>query len=161
MSSPRKRGSCRGDTTKRRRKPGSRRKRRKAASLIASWYSGCSRSRFAFASMTQCSQARPVFSHPACHKLPVIASEAKQSTVPLPPACRLGNAPSAPPRVLEALAARPVLGTRRRTVSRRDGLLRYARNDGERALRRGDNSNVLVGHARTAFSPLSQRSYLA
>src|SRR5271156_3899820 len=57
-----------------------------------------------------------------------------------------------PARVLEALATRPVLGTRRRTVSWRDGLLRYARNDGERALCRGENSNALVGHARTAFS---------
>src|SRR5271167_3082729 len=53
-----------------------------------------------------------------------------------------------PARVLEALATRPVLGTRRRTVSWRDGLLRYARNDGERALRRGDNSNVLVAGTR-------------
>jgi hypothetical protein len=44
-SSPRKRGSSRGDTTKLRRKPGSRRERRKAAKLVASWYSGCSRSR--------------------------------------------------------------------------------------------------------------------
>jgi hypothetical protein len=45
VSSPRKRGSSRGDTTKLRRKPGSRRERRKAAKLVAPWYSGCSRSR--------------------------------------------------------------------------------------------------------------------
>jgi hypothetical protein len=40
-----------------------------------------------------------------------------------------------PPRVLEALATPSVLGTRRRTISWRDGLLRYARNDGERLRR--------------------------
>src|SRR5580658_9724125 len=39
-SSPRKRGSSRGDTMERRHEPAIRRKRRKATSLVASWYSG-------------------------------------------------------------------------------------------------------------------------
>src|SRR5271163_2667668 len=41
-----------------------------------------------------------------------------------------------PSRVLEALATRPVLGTRRRTISWRDGLLRYT-NKKQRAQRSG------------------------
>ena len=58
---PRESGDPAVDTTKRRHKPRSRRERRKAASLIASWYPGCSRTRIANASTTQCSRARPVF----------------------------------------------------------------------------------------------------
>ena len=57
----------------------------------------------------------------------------EQSTVRLPPARRLGTPRPLPPRVLETPTTRPILGTRPGTISWKDGLLRYARNDGKQA----------------------------
>src|SRR5271167_5008516 len=52
------------------------------------------------------------------------------------------------PQVLETMTTRPLLGTRRRAISWMAGLLRYARNDGERPSKWQSSEQVAFTNSR-------------